>query len=187
MLAYVFWHRPSPDLDVAEYEAAQRTFHDALAAAEVPGLRGSSCHRLQGATWLAGDRWYEDRYTVAGSWALDVLNREAVSDAMREAHRAAAAGAAAMAAGIYQFRAGDPDAGGEVAWWFSKPSGESYPALADRMATWTSRPGYSLWRRFMVLGPAAEFCLLGPLAGGPPPGPAVIREVIHRRMAWEDR
>jgi hypothetical protein len=30
ILAYLFWHRPHPDAEVAEYEEAQRRFHERL-------------------------------------------------------------------------------------------------------------------------------------------------------------
>src|SRR6266702_2278129 len=73
MLAYVFSHRPAGGADVADYEAALKRFHAALATAPPAGFLGSSTFRV-------GDR-YSDWYLVANSAALDLLNEAAVSGA----------------------------------------------------------------------------------------------------------
>ena len=73
MLAYVFWHKPFPDVPLEEYEAALAEFHKRLGAASCPGFRGSIAYRISETPWLGQDRAYEDWNFVDGSWALDPL------------------------------------------------------------------------------------------------------------------
>lgn len=152
MLAYVFSHRPGPDVDVAEYEATLRHFHDALAGVPPQGFLGSSTFRV-------GDR-YSDWYLVENSAALDVLNEAAVSGARTSPHNAAARMAVDGEGKLLSRAGGDqrPGSGFEIR--FSKPSGMSYQELYDRMQPFSSRSDSSLWRRMMVLGPPPEFCLI---------------------------
>ena len=49
MLAYVFWHRPGPDVDPGHYEEAQREFHAALETE-------SACFRLDALPFDPGPR-----------------------------------------------------------------------------------------------------------------------------------
>ena len=103
MLAYVFWHWPSPENGSDAYEDLQRAFHRVLAQAAPTGFRGSFVFRLDGhAAWLGGTPAYADWYLVDGSAALDPLNVAAVSGACQEPHdrlaRAAAAGVGSLLA-----------------------------------------------------------------------------------------
>ncbi|HYT11551.1 MAG TPA: hypothetical protein VEL12_02090 [Candidatus Nitrosopolaris sp.] len=152
MLAYVFSHRPAGGADVADYEAALKRFHAALATAPPAGFLGSSTFRV-------GDR-YSDWYLVANSAALDLLNEAAVSGARTPVHDAAARMAVDGVGKLYSLAAGEArsPAGFEIH--FSKPAGTSYADLYERMQPFTGRPETSLWRRMMVLGPPPEFCLL---------------------------
>ena len=154
MLAYVFSHRPSGGVDVADYEAALRRFHATLASAAPAGFLGSSTFRV-------GDR-YADWYLVASSAALDALNEAAVSGARTPVHDAAARMAADGVGKLYSRVAGEgrSQAGFEIH--FSKPAGTGYADLYERVQPLTGRPDTSLWRRMMVLGPPPEFCLLSP-------------------------
>jgi hypothetical protein len=70
MLAYVFWHRPKPEVDVGAYEDAQHSFHALLE------IRSAS---FRVAELPFGDRRsaYEDWYLVR-DWAdLGELNETA--------------------------------------------------------------------------------------------------------------
>lgn len=152
MLAYLFFHRPSADVDTAEYEQGMRDFHAALAEVGVAGFDGSRTYRVGGE--------YCDWYLVETSAALDVLNEAAVSGARSSPHDAVARHATdfrgklmKLVAGIYH-----ADARHEIR--FSKPRGMTYPDLYGQLKRWTDRPDVSLWRRMMVLGPAPEFCLV---------------------------
>jgi hypothetical protein len=154
MLAYVFSHRPAGGVELADYEAALRRFHDTLAAAPPAGFLGSS-------TFLVGDR-YSDWYLVANSAALDALNEAAVSGARTPAHDAAARMAVDGVGKLYSLAGGQPISAAGFEIQFSKPAGTGYADLYERMQPFTGRPDTSLWRRMMVLGPPPEFCLVSP-------------------------
>ena len=95
MLAYTFWHWKRPDVAVEEYEARQRTFHEALGVAPPDSFSGSSCFAISGAPWAGdGGAAYEDWYLVRDSAALDALNAAAISASRQAPHDAAAAVAA---------------------------------------------------------------------------------------------
>lgn len=154
MLAYLFFHRPAPGVDVADYEQGLRRFHEELAEARSPGFVSSRTYRV-------GDT-YCDWYLIEGTAAMEPLNEAAVTGARAAAHDAVAHHAVDAAGKLLMLAAGrfDPDAGFEIR--FSKPAGMPYPDLYARLEPWTKQPGVSLWRRMMVLGPPPEFCLLAP-------------------------
>ena len=154
MLAYLFFHRPSAATDVEAYERELRRFHAALGAAGLEGFRGSATYRV-------GDG-YCDWYLVDTSAALDALNEAAVSGARSGHHDSVARVAVDGQGKLMRLAAGryDPEAPVEVR--FSKPQGMTYGDLYARLEAWTDRPGVSLWRRMMVLGPPPEFTILAP-------------------------
>jgi hypothetical protein len=156
-LAYVFWHRPRPDVNAEEYAAALRQFHGALSAAAVPGFLRSWSVRAADLPWLGAGPVYEDRYLVQDYAALGVLNEAAVAAARKPAHDAAATRAASGTAGLYALVAGEPDPAATRSHWFDKPAGTSYPDLRSALG----RVGGSLWQRQLTLGPGPEFQLLG--------------------------
>jgi hypothetical protein len=160
VLAYLFFHRPGAGADVAEYEDALHRFHAALAAARIPGFEGSRTYRV-------GDR-YCDWYLVQTSASLDALNDAAVSGARSSSHDAAARVAVDGQGKLLRLAGGVHDAASPVEVGFSKPRGMSYTDLYRRLEEWTSRPGFSVWRRMMVLGPAPEFVMLAPADPGLP-------------------
>lgn len=152
MLAYVFSHRPARGVDVADYESALQRFHASLAGAQPPGFISSSTFRV-------GDG-YSDWYLVESSGALDLLNEAAVSGARSPLHDAAARMAADGVGKLLSLAGGEPMAAPGFEIGFSKPRGMTYGDLFKRMQPMASRPGSSLWRRMMVLGPPPEFCLV---------------------------
>ena len=153
-LAYVFSHRPADGVDIADYETALKRFHASLAGSPPVGFLGSS-------TLRTGDG-YSDWYLVESSAALDFLNEAAVSGARTQAHDAAARMAVDFTGKLYGLSAGEPQSGPGFEIRFSKPAGMGYADLYQRMKQYTSKPGTSLWRRMMVLGPPPEFCLIAP-------------------------
>jgi hypothetical protein len=156
MLGYVFSHRPAPGVDATVYEGALRRFHAALASAPSKGFVSSTTYRT-------GDA-YSDWYLVESSGALDWLNAAAVSGPRTPAHIAAARMAVDASGKLLSLVRGElaPGPGFEVR--FSKPAGTSYADLYARLEQWTGRPGVSLWRRMMTLGPPPEFCLVAAAA-----------------------
>lgn len=171
MLAYVFWHWRREGADAVAYEAAQRAFHDALAAEPSAGLVGSFSHAVRGAPWAnAGGEAYEDWYLVNGSAALDPLNIAAVSASRQAPHDAAAAHAAGGAAGLYRLRLGELESGPSVAHWFEKPAGVPYPQLLARLEEPVTAARGALFIRQMVLGPTTECVLLAPAPATLPMG-----------------
>ena len=137
MLAYVFWHRPAPDVEPAAYEDALRAFHSSL-------TNPSASFRLQSMPFGDHGPGYEDWYLVDDWNALGELNVTAVDAAHKAPHDAAARRAAAGWGGVYALVGGDALEPPEAARWSHE------------------RPQASvLWQRQMVLGPAPEYCAAG--------------------------
>ncbi len=61
---------------------------------------------------------------------------------------------------LLSLAAGEVDAAAGTETRFAKPRGMGYPQLYAAMEGFAARPGASLWRRMMVLGPPPEFCLV---------------------------
>jgi hypothetical protein len=154
MLAYVFSHRPATGVDVVAYESALKAFHAALAGSPPSGFVRSS-------TFKVGDG-YSDWYLIESSAALDALNVAAVSGARSTHHDSAARMAIDGVGKLYSLVSGEPPAGSGFEIQISKPPGVGYADHYERLRPYSSRPGVSLWRRMMVLGPPPEFCLLAP-------------------------
>ena len=183
MLAYVFWHWRRSEVPAAEYEARQRAFHAALAAAPPEGYEGSVSVAVAGAPWAnGGGEAYEDWYLVRGAAALEPLNVGAISASRQQPHDAAAAAAAGGTAGLYLLRAGAPTAGQTHATWFGKPDGVSYAQLLDELAPVVQAGRGTLWMRFMVLAPAPEFCLRA--EGGVTLPPRYDPRAVAGRRVW---
>lgn len=164
MLAYVFWHWPTPAMAAPSYETAMLDFHERLMDAGSPVLLGSRTYRVEGEPWLPDSRGYIDWYLLDGGFAsLELLNELAVSPSLKEAHDRPAHMVAGGAGGVYRLMAGV--SGGRppvAATWLSKPAGVPYPAFHEQLRPWSEREGVALWQRQMVLGPALEFCLQSP-------------------------
>ncbi len=161
MLAYVFWHYPADGLDAARYEAHLAAFHRTLGAAPPRGFLGSAAYRIDGASWLPGGEGYEDWYELADWDALGVLNEAAVSASMRGDHDAVASLADGGAGGVYRALRPAPRGATEAVLWLAKPKRTPY---REFIAAFDALPaGCALWQRQMVLGPAAEFCVAGPV------------------------
>jgi hypothetical protein len=159
MLAYLFWHWPAPDAGRDVYVERLVAFHRALRAAPPPGFRGSRVVAIDGAPWVPAETAYEDWYLVDDFAALGALNEAAITAARQAPHDAVARLVAGGAGGVY--RRLSPGAGvPETVHWMSKPSGESYAAFTARL------PAAEVWQRQLVLGPAPEFCVLGPAPAG---------------------
>jgi hypothetical protein len=158
VLAYLFWHSPSPSADVSEYEHRLAAFHDRLRADPPDGFTESVAFRVD-VPWIGAG--YEDWYLVSDWAALGVLNAAAVDAGHRPDHDAVAGDAAKGAGGVYALRTGGlalRDAG--AADWSSKPLGEPYPDWEDGLVRGREPGDFVLWQRQMVLGPAPEYCLL---------------------------
>lgn len=170
MLAYVFSHRPAPGVERAPYEEALRRFHGALISAPSKGFVRSRTFRI-------GDG-YSDWYLVESSAALDWLNVAAITGPRTPAHDAAARMAVDGSGKLLSLASGELEDGAAYEIRFAKPAGMSYAELYARLEAWTGRPGISLWRRMMVLGPPPEFCLIAPAAVDLPA--EMLPEVLSR-------
>lgn len=144
MLAYVFWHQPKTGVEAEEYEGAQREFHALL---DSP----SACFRIAELPFGNGVGGYEDWYLVESWTAMGELNARAVDERRDDAHGHAASLAAAGWGAIYELVRGTASIPEGTAW-VEKPRGEPATEFA------ASLPHKSIWRRQLVLGPAAEFC-----------------------------
>ena len=182
-LAYVFWHWPSPQVDVADYELRQRAFHDALRDAPSHGFRHSMTHAIDRVPWSAdGVAAYEDWYLVDDFTSLGLLNDAAVSASRRAPHDLAAAHAAGGTAGLFGLRLGRAATNPTVATWFAKPPGMSYETLFAQLAPEFAAFDGGLWMRQMTLGPGTEFCLLGGTHSAPS-GMVHVRQ-LQLRPVW---
>lgn len=170
MLAYLFWHRPYPSCEAAQYEAQLLRFHRQLAAAPPPGFRGSAAFRIPPVPWLGGEGGYEDWCLVEGSWALDPLNNFAVTGAMERPHNDVAAQMDVGHGGLYRLMWGEAALTGESATWLTRPRGIDWRAALEPLHRQV--PGAVCWRRQMVLGPAPEFLIAAPAGAAvtPPEG-----------------
>ena len=152
-LAYVFWHWPARS---AGYDRRLAAFHAAL------GMPGTVAYRLERAPWDgAAPAPYEDWYPVAGWAALGELNERAVSGARRAPHDAVAERADAGTGAVYGLlRAGPDPHAVRFAAWFGKPSGASYEAFGEAIASALGGREAAVWQRQLVLGPAPEYAVL---------------------------
>jgi len=164
MLAYVFWHWPSVEVDRQAYEASLQGFQTVLSENKPAGFYDAAVFRIKGAPWLpANTSGYEDWYIVQDSGALDLLNDAAVTPPRKDAHDVAARQAAGGTAGLYRLRQGQLTVGrARTAVWLAKPAGMSYADFFAALAPLTGQPDTGLWGRQMTLGPTTEFCLLSP-------------------------
>jgi hypothetical protein len=213
MLAYLLWHRPREGVEREAYERAAEHFHRSLAHAPPAGFRGSALYRVGQIPSLAGPgepsaagavsgavhgTAYEDWYLVEDFTALGVLNEAAVAHGHRGAHDEIARRFGAGAGGLYGLLEGHAGLGARrgtaslkevaVAIWIARPPGAQRGELAQLLGDGMDPERASLWRRSLVLGPAPEYCLLGP---EPPAGVAPTRLpegwraiVTPREVVW---
>jgi hypothetical protein len=162
MLAYVFWHWPSGNVEPRDYEQLLRQFHAALADAAPLGFRGSCVFRVTGsAPWLGSAPAYADWYLVDGSAALDPLNVAAVSGACQQPHDQAARAADKGVGSLLALHGEQADiASARVSTWLAKPKGMPYDEFYAATQAVLDPNQASLWRRQMVLGPTPEFGIL---------------------------
>jgi hypothetical protein len=71
VLAYIFWHRPHPQIEERTYEESIMRFYGELGNHPPPGFLGASSFAIGAVPWLGGERGYEDWCLLEGSWAMD--------------------------------------------------------------------------------------------------------------------
>jgi hypothetical protein len=158
MLAYVFWHRPYLQTEQKSYEAAIVRFQQDLATQPPPGFRSAISFRIGPVPWLDDHPGYEDWCLVDGSWALDPLNGFAVTGPRQPGHDAVAALMEQGQGGLYAHAGGDAlGTQQSTVYWLTRPRGISWQAALDPLRA--KYPKINIWRRQMVLGPAAEFAV----------------------------
>ena len=158
MLAYIFWHRPDPQIEERTYEESIMRFYGELGSHPPPGFISASSFAIGAVPWLDGERGYEDWCLLEGSWAMDPLNGFAITGPRQPSHDHVAAQMAEGTGGLYTY------AGGEIlrtpqstVYWLTRPRGIRWQAdLAPLRDRWRDAV---VWRRQMVLGPAAEFAV----------------------------
>ena len=161
MLAYVFWHAPVTP-PAPDYLDRLRAFHRTLNEHRPSGLLESRTWAVGSLPWLDGAECFEDWYVLECAANLDALAGAAVSNRVGMDHEAIAQLAADGIAGLYRpARQARAAVDGAVATWFRKPSGMSYDELYGRLDILDASMADRLWRRFLTLGPAGEFCLIG--------------------------
>jgi hypothetical protein len=175
VLAYITWHRPAREVDVATYERAIAHFHSSLAHSPPSGLAGSVAFRAPELPWLAAgegssrlEGGYEDWYLLDSWSALGVLEEASVSHGHVEAHDAVASRAGVSTGAVYRLSEGDARAGdARLSVWVTPAPGHEHPSMEALLGDGMDPATAGLWRRSLGLGPAPEYCLLGtePSAG----------------------
>jgi hypothetical protein len=160
MLAYVFWHSPSPGIDSREYSRRLRAFHRHLNEIPPAGFVASHTWHIGSVPWLEDAGTHEDWYLLQDASCLDALAEAAISHRIRSLHDSVAGLAASGIAGLYKpARAEHARAEGDCASWFSKPSGTTYAEFYRYLDEQVPSIAGRLWQRFLTLGPTPEFCL----------------------------
>jgi hypothetical protein len=156
MLAYVFWHRPFPQVEQKAYERSLVRFQTELMREPPPGLIGASSFAIGAVPWLGGRDGYEDWCLLEGSWAMDPLNAFAVTGPRQPSHDHVAAQADASCGGLYAHAGGDIlQAPQSTIYWLTRPRGIAWQtSIAPVRAKCREAV---IWRRQMVLAPAPEF------------------------------
>jgi len=158
MLAYIFWHRPYPQTEQKSYEAAIVRFQHDLATQPPPGFIAATSFRIEPVPWLNDHPGYEDWCLLDGSWAMDPLNGFAVTGPRQPAHDAVAAHMEEGQGGLYAHAGGDAlSMQQSTVYWLTRPRGIVWQAALDPLRA--KYPMINIWRRQMVLGPAAEFAV----------------------------
>jgi hypothetical protein len=143
VLAYVFFHRPAPDVEARVYERGLVAFHRSLPTA-------SAAFRLDALPFGDGGPGYEDWYLVEDWSALGALGEVALAPERRGRHDAVAVQAQEGWGGVWALRGGNgvPPRGVR---WRSKPRGLTDDAFV------AAETASTVWQRQLVLGPAPEF------------------------------
>jgi hypothetical protein len=168
MLAYVYWHRSSTNVNV--YESALINFHRNFDSQSIPGYLGSIVAKVEGAGWLSEGDCYEDWYLLENSGVLDLINEAAVSDRMREIHDSVASISVDGKGGLYGLLRGNHGLLSAHCYWFFKPRGMKYSHFYSKLTV------TQLWRRMLAMGPTPEFCAMGEEVEG---ASKVKRNVIY--------
>ena len=186
MLAYVFWHWPFRETEQHRYESSLFDFHRSLIERKPDGFHESYVFRLNDTPWGSNNGLvYEDWYLVEDFNALGLLNEGAVTGASRAPHDRIAQKADGGAGGVYRLRAGQPVLSrARHAVWFSKPRGLPSDEFYRGIPLLALEAGGGLWERQMVLGPAAECCLLATEEIVVPR--ALETRVVTVELAWPD-
>jgi hypothetical protein len=152
MLAYLFWHSPRPGVPRDEYERLLIDFHAGLALEGVT----TAAFRLERLPFAprsgAQTGGYEDWYLVEDWAALGELAGMATGSAHSPRHGAVGELSGEGWGAVYALMRGTarPPAGVR---WLEKPRAQPLEAFLAH------EPAESVWRRQLVLGPAAELCL----------------------------
>jgi hypothetical protein len=156
MLAYIFWHRPYPQIEQKAYEDSIMRFQGELARQPPPGLIGASSFAISAVPWLGGQGGYEDWCLLEGSWAMDPLNAFAITGPRQPSHDHVAAQMAEGCGGLYAHAGGEIlQARESTVYWLTRPRGIQWQATIAPVRA--ECPQAVIWRRQMVLAPAPEF------------------------------
>ncbi len=161
MLAYIFWHVPAADTERSEYEAALTAFHKHLSNDAPQGFEHSATYGLSSVPWLDDRNGYEDWYFVDSASALERLNKAAIKPDRWDVHASVSYKTEFGHGGLYYHLHGEkhPSHTSRVVW-LKRPKWIRYETPLQEIIG-SSKGFVSCWRKFMVLGPADEFAILG--------------------------
>jgi hypothetical protein len=161
MLAYIFWHVSGPDTEVSAYETALINFHRHLADDAPRGFEYSTTYRISSVPWLSDRPGYEDWYLIDSPSALERLNTAAIKPERWDVHASVSYKTDFGHGGLYYHLQGEKhSARATKLVWLKRPKRIRYEAPLTEIIG-SSFGFLSCWRKFMVLGPADEFAILG--------------------------
>ena len=179
LMAYVFWHWPRPEISLELYERKLVLFQNTLTSSEPDGLVEALSFRVNGLPWGPKEgKAYEDWYVLRDFAALGTINEFAVSGESREPHDSIAKDYMKGAGGVFKLITGDlrlREARFET--WVEKQVGPSYQSYYEEVGRHADWMHSDLWRRQLVLGPSAQFCIH---SDGPLNLPATFRPVTTK-------
>lgn len=186
MVAYLFWHRPDPEVTTREYEAVLRAFHAGLTETAPPGVVASATYRIDEVPWLHGLAGYEDWYILEGLPALEALAEHKGRGWARTVPEAIAGRSATGLGGLYRLVAGKATpVEHSTVWWLTRPRGARCGPILQELCARLGNEA-TAWRRLFALGPAPEFAVVNRSRFAPalPPDWKGIPVAHHALPKW---
>lgn len=162
MFAYVFWHVRPDRVDVKTYEDAMSGFGRALRNQKIDGVIDNSSYWVDKVKWVEAPG-YEDWVWVDELSVFERLNERAVTGPMEQPHDKIAQMTKHGGYGSFYYLIDGQrkTLGDSRVFWLSRPRGIQWRDVMPKIIA-SATTEVSVWRRFMVLGPAPEFAIVGP-------------------------
>ena len=146
MLAYIFWHRPYPEVDTKTYRNSIARFQESLRRNPSPGFIDAWSWSVEAVPWLDHQPGYEDWCLLEGSWAMDPLNAYATTGETQPKHDVVAGQMTAGAGGLYARVWGEPcSRPRSTVAWLTRPRGIDWRSTPSAPLSPTAHAGNDRW------------------------------------------